>query len=137
MEIIRGYTKDIGKSISDMRNHYKKVASYEWSPFVTLKVLEFFNRFKECSHYEYSFCCNGNEYPCWVDVEGQDFGWMFLDFEHGDVEGIRKALLRDMISIVDDSKYEDCKIIIGENKNRAEILIVNRDGSNYTFSFNN
>lgn len=137
MEMTRGHTKDIDKSICEMKKDYRRVRVCEWNPFIVANVLMLFDKFLKCSYAEYSFCCYGNKRSCWVDIEGQDFGWMFLDFNDDDLEGIREALLKDMVVIVKNSKYENCKILIGENKNRAEILIISEDDSNYILSFNN
>lgn len=135
MNISRGYTKDIKLSIKEMRTEYKYVHIYKWSPFLKAMVLMLFDKYKECSYNEYLFCCYGNKNPCWVEIEGQDFGWMFLNFE-GDINGIRRSLLDNMLSMIDSSENEDCRVIIGESKLKSELLIINQDGSNYLFMFN-
>lgn len=133
-----GFTTDIDLSIAKMKNDYYTVGVHEWNPFIKVKIITLFNNYKHCSYMYYIFCSKEDKEPCWIDVEGEDIGWVFNQFDDDDIEGIRGKLLKDMFYIIDRVKNDDLKIIIGQNINKSQVLIMDQDiGNNYIFTFSN
>ena len=68
----------------------------------------------------YDYCCEGEDHNCWIEVEGIDYGWLWLKkdpkkmpkilFDHaiGILKAYRKALYQRKLFVVEN---ED-KIVI-------------------------
>lgn len=69
----------LNNTISHILTQYKDIKitrpRYSISLFKDLMKKYYIN-----STYEYHYCCQGEDHNCWVDVEGIDFGWLFLDY---------------------------------------------------------
>ena len=40
---------------------------------------ELANKYEMREFVSYKYCCKGEDYNCWLDVEGIDYGWLWLD----------------------------------------------------------
>lgn len=72
--------------------------------------------------FEYQYCCQGEDFNCWVEVELLDAGWFWLDTP-------KKELPQKLFEIATDFTKEERKFLYGkkifiiENDREIEILI--------------
>lgn len=133
-----GRTKDVKFEVKDMRRFYHNAEVYEYTPFIKALVKQLFDQYKTCAYVQESFCCYGLERSCWSDIEGENFGWLFCNYDiDNGYDGIRQKLLSDMNEMMDEDCVKSARIIVSKNKSDAEIRIVTDQESNYRFLFGN
>lgn len=53
-----------------------------------------------------NYCCYGEDTCCWYDVEGIDFGWLFLDHAKEEMPSILLNYVKDHMRPYMDSLYK-------------------------------
>ena len=76
--------------------------------------------------YEYHYCCEGEDHNCWVDVEGLDFGWLFLDYPEEQMPEVLYNRFMKMIKKHRIYLYRR-KLFYMETKDSISILVPLRD----------
>lgn len=75
---------------------------------------------------EYSYCCRGEDHNCWIEVEGIDYGWIFLNYKEAEMP---KVLFDHALSILKHYRrilYKR-KMFVVENSDKITIYIFLRD----------
>ena len=81
--------------LSNLKNEYGKVKIINHPELAKLAIFEMRNRYKHWMIQEYSFCCYVGKIPCWIDVEGEGFGWMWHNFSDEETDEIDYPALKE------------------------------------------
>lgn len=87
---------------------------------------ELANKYEMREFLEYSYCCRGEDHNCWIEVEGIDYGWMFLDHEEAEMP---KVLFDHALGILKHYRktlYKR-KMFIVENDDKITAYVFLRD----------
>lgn len=77
-----------------------------------------------------NYCCYGEDKNCWIDIEGIDYGWLFVDHTKEEMPFILLKYLKDHIHGYMDSLYKRRAFIYKED-NHLIYLIPMRDIAKY------
>ena len=75
---------------------------------------------------EYSYCCRGEDHNCWIEVEGLDYGWLWLN---EDPEEMPKLLFDRALSVLKSHRealYKR-KLFVFEDEKRVIVYAFLRD----------
>lgn len=69
------------------------------------------------------YCCIGEDTNCWTDVEGLDYGWLFLDYPP---EKMPKILYKNLMYHVRPhlSKLYGRKVFTAKYKDGTEVIVI-------------
>lgn len=85
---------------------------------------------------EYDYCCRGEDHNCWIEVEGIDYGWLWLD---KDPKEMPELLFNHALNILKTHRKElyQRKIFVVENEDKISIFVFLRDicRSDYILTF--
>lgn len=109
----------IEKELSNRGLSYTKV------PFCKSFIRELYNQYKLIEVAKYHYCCYGPYLNCWIEVEGIDYGWLFLDYTE---EEMPKVLLRKIFNWIKYARFPFGRHIFKvETKNAVYIILPGRD----------
>ncbi|MBO1087210.1 hypothetical protein [Enterococcus mundtii] len=121
--------------------HKSKVHLLNYNVFIIPKIEQLLEKYKHIAIVDKSFCCYGNKISCWVDIDGEDFGWIFLtclnDDKEIDINKCRSKLFEIGLRI---AKQESSSImLISEGKKSGEVMFIDAasNGSVYRLVFYN
>lgn len=92
--------------------------------------------YKMCEFLEYDYCCRGEDHNCWIEVEGLDYGWLFLNKKEEDMP---KILFDHALKILKAHRKDlyKRKIYVIENDDKISLFVFLRDKcrSDYIITF--
>lgn len=77
-----------------------------------------------------NYCCYGEDIACWYDVEGTDFGWLFLEHTKEEMPSILLKYIKDHMRGHMDSLYKR-RAFITQKDNLLTYVIPMRDLEKY------
>lgn len=94
------------------------------------------NKYEMREFLEYDYCCRGEDHNCWVEVEGIDYGWLWLEKNPKEMPKILFNHATNILKHYRKILYRR-KMFIVENDNRITIFIFLRDKnkSDYVLTF--
>ena len=75
---------------------------------------------------EYSYCCRGEDHNCWIEVEGIDHGWLWLDKDPKDMPKLLFDMALNTLKTYRNTLYKR-KMFVVENEDKISIYVFLRD----------
>lgn len=77
-----------------------------------------------------NYCCYGEDTPCWYDIEGMDYGWLFLDHTKEEMPSVLLNYVKGHMNKYMDSLYKR-RAFIFQRDNCLTYVIPMRDLAQY------
>ena len=85
---------------------------------------------------ELRYCCRGEDHNCWIDVEGIDYGWLWIDKKPEEMPKLLFEMALGALKASRKTLYQR-KIYVLESDNAIQLYVFVRDVAkcDYVLSF--